>query len=262
MLRRQIDQLRAGGTTSGMSLRSQLQQQRSILAETKQRYSEDHPDVQRIARNIQALESRIGAGETSERSVSSDSPMAVQLTTQLNATDTQIAALQARAMELRTKLSGLEGRMSAAPEVERDYQNVTRDLASARAKYDELLKRQMDAEVSEAAIAGGTADKFRIKSSPKTPDEPAKPQRIAIVIIAIVLGLIASLTSVIMAQLLDQTVRGARDVQDILGVAPLTSVPVIKRSSLVRKGVAPAYAATAAAFVAIVICAVIVRFIA
>jgi succinoglycan biosynthesis transport protein ExoP len=262
MLRRQIDQLRAGGTTSGMSLRSQLQQQRSILAEAKQRYSEDHPDVQRIARNIQAIEARIAAGETSERSVSSDSPMAVQLTTQLNATDTQIAALQARAMELRTKLSGLEGRMSAAPEVERDYQNVTRDLASARAKYDELLKRQMDAEVSEAAIAGGTADKFRIKSSPKTPDEPAKPQRIAIVIIAIVLGLIASLTSVIMAQLLDQTVRGARDVQDILGVAPLTSVPVIKRSSVVRKGVAPAYAATAAAFVAIVICAVIVRFIA
>jgi uncharacterized protein involved in exopolysaccharide biosynthesis len=262
MLRRQIDQLRAGGTTSGLSLRAQLQQQRSVLAETKQRYSEDHPDVQRIARNIQALEARIAAGETSDRSLSSDSPMAMQLQTQLNATDTQLAALQARAMELRTKLSGLEGRMSAAPEVERDYQDVTRDLASARAKYDELLKRQMDAEVSEAAIAGGTADKFRVKSSPKIPDEPASPQRIAIVIIAIVLGAIASLTSIIMAQLLDQTVRGARDVQDILGVAPLTSVPVIKNTGVVRKGAAPAYAATAAAFLAIVVCAVIVRLIA
>jgi polysaccharide biosynthesis transport protein len=136
MLRRQIDQLRAGGSASGMSLKAQLQQQRSILAETRQRYSEDHPDVQRIARNIQALEARIAAGETSDRSVSADSPMAMQLQTQLNATDTQLAALQARAMELRTKLSGLEGRMSAAPEVEREYQNVTRDLASARAKYD------------------------------------------------------------------------------------------------------------------------------
>jgi uncharacterized protein involved in exopolysaccharide biosynthesis len=262
MLRRQIDQLRAGGTTSGMTLRSQLQQQRSILAEARQRYSEDHPDVQRISRNIKALESRIAAGETSERSVSSDSPMAIQLQTQLNATDTQLGALQARAMELRTKLSGLEGRMSAAPEVEREYQNVTRDLASARAKYDELLKRQMDAEVSEAAIAGGTGDKFRVKSSPKTPDAPAKPARMAIVIIAIVLGAIASLTSIILAQLMDQTVRGARDVQEILGVAPLTSVPVIKRSGAVRKAGAPAYAATAAAVVAILICAVAVRFIA
>lgn len=262
MLRRQIDQLRAGGTTSGMSLRAQLQQQRSILAEAKQRYSENHPDVQRITRNIEALEARIASGETSDRSASFDSPMAVQLQTQLNATDTQLAALQARAMELRTKLSGLEGRMTAAPEVEREYQAVTRDLASARAKYDELLKRQMDAEVSEAAIAGGTADKFRVKSSPKTPAEPAKPQRLAIVIIALVLGAIASFTSIIMAQLLDQTVRGARDVQDILGVAPLTSVPVIKRSNVVRKGAAPAYAATAAAFIAVIVCAVIVRVIA
>ncbi len=114
--------------------------------------------------------------------------MAVQVQTQLNATDTQLAALQARAMDLRTKLSGLEGRIVAAPEVEREYQAVTRDLASARAKYDELLKRQMDAEVSEAAIAGGTADKFRVKSSPKIPTEPAKPARLGIAIIAIVLG--------------------------------------------------------------------------
>jgi uncharacterized protein involved in exopolysaccharide biosynthesis len=228
MLRRQIDQLRAGGSTSGLSLKAQLQTQRSILAEARQRYSEDHPDVQRIARNIQSLEARIAAGDTADRSVSSDSPMAVQLQTQLNATDTQLAALQARAMELRTKLSSLEGRMSAAPEVERDYQEVTRDLASARAKYDELLRRQMDAEVSEAAIAGGTADKFRVKSSPKIPEEPAKPARVALVIISIVLAVIAALTSVIMAQLLDHTVRGARDIQDILGVAPLTSVPVIR----------------------------------
>jgi polysaccharide biosynthesis transport protein len=262
MLRRQIAQLKAGGGSGGgLSLKSQLQTQRSILAETRQRYSEDHPDVQRIQRNIQALQARIASGETSD-AASADSPMAVQLTTQLNATDTQLAALQARAMELRTKLNGLEGRIVAAPEVERDYQAVTRDLAAARAKYDELLKRQMDAEVSEAAIAGGTADKFRVKSSPKTPDKAAKPQRIAIVIIAAVLAVIASLTSVIMAQLMDPTVRGARDIQDILGVAPLTSVPVIKRSGVVRKGAAPAYAATAAAFLAIVICAVVVRFIA
>jgi len=166
-------------------------------------------------------------------------------------------------MDLRTKLSGLEGRMTAAPEVERDYQAVTRDLAGARAKYDELLKRQMDAEVSEAAIAGGAVDKFKVKSSPKTPDEPAKPARLAIFIIALVLATIASFTAVIMSQLMDTTVRGVRDIKDILGVAPLTTVPVIKRSSGGgRKVGAPAYAATAGAAVAIVICAIAIRFIA
>lgn len=229
-LRRQMDALRSGGSTTGQSLQAQLQTQRSILSEARQRYSEDHPDVKRIMRNIESLQARISAGETSDRSIASDSPMSMQLQTQLNATDTQLGALQARGTELRAKLSSLEGRMIAAPEVERGFQTVTRDLASARAKYEELLRRQMDAEVSEAAIAGGTADKFRVKSSPTTPKEPAKPQRIAIFAIAAVLGMIAALTSVVMAQLFDQTVRGVRDVREILDITPLTAVPVIQRS--------------------------------
>jgi hypothetical protein len=86
--------------------------------------------------------------------------------------------------------------------------------------------------------------------------------RLGIAVIAIVLGVIASFTSVILAQLFDSTVRGARDIQEILGVAPLTAVPIIKRPGGRKKGAAPAYAATAAAAVAVIVCAVVVRFIA
>ena len=229
-LRRQIDMMRSGGSPSGMTLRQQVQQQRSILAEARQRYGEDHPDIKRIQRNIDSLEARIKAGESADTTLASDSPMAVQLQTQLNATDTQIAALQARGLELRKKMTDLEGRMSASPQVERDYQTVTRDLAGARSKFEELLRRQMDAEVSEAAIAGGTADKFHIKSRPGTPDEPAKPQRLAIFAVAFALALIVGLTAIVFSQLLDPTVRGVRDIRDILDVTPLTAVPVIERA--------------------------------
>ena len=228
-LRRQIDMMRSGGSPTGMTLRQQVQQQRSILAEARQRYGEDHPDIKRIQRNIESLEARIKSGESADSTLASDSPMAVQLQTQLNATDTQIAALQARGLELRRKMTDLETRMSASPQVERDYANVTRDLASARAKFEELLRRQMDAEVSEAAIAGGTADKFHIKSSPVLPDKPSKPQRIAIFAVAFALALIAAMTSIVLSQMLDPTVRGVRDIRDILDVTPLTAVPVIER---------------------------------
>jgi uncharacterized protein involved in exopolysaccharide biosynthesis len=230
-LRRQMDALRSGGSVTGQTLRQQLATQRSILSEARQRYGEEHPDIKRINRTIQSLEARIAAGDNADRTLASDSPMAVQLSTQMNATDTQIAALQARSIELRAKLSDLENRMVSAPEVERGFQNVTRDLTSARTKYEELLKRQMDAEVSEAAIAGGTADKFRVKSAPTLPKEPDQPQRIAILIIAIVFALIASITAVVLAQLVDQTVRGIRDVRDILDVTPLSAVPVIQHTA-------------------------------
>lgn len=229
-LRRQIDTLRRGGSTTGMSLQSQLQTQRSILNETRQRYSDDHPDVKRIQRNIAALQARIAAGDTVDRSIAADSPMAMQVQTQINATDTQLAALQGRAGELRRKLSDLDASLSSAPQVEREYQVVARDLTSAREKYEELLRRQMDAEVSEAAIASGTADKFRVTSVPGTPNEPAKPQRLAIFVIGLIVAVVAALTAALAAQLFDPTVRGARDLRDLLDVTPLAAVPVIENS--------------------------------
>lgn len=229
-LRRQIDMLRAGGSPTGMTLRQQVQQQRSILAEARQRYGEDHPDIKRIQRNIESLEARIKSGESADSTLASDSPMAVQLQTQLNATDTQIAAMQQRGLELRRKMTDLESRMSSAPQVEREYQAVTRDLDSARAKYQDLMKRQMDSEVSEAAIANGTADKFHIKSRPSLPDKPAKPQRIAIFAVALAFAMMAAMTSIVFAQLIDPTVRGVRDIRDILDVTPLTAVPVIRQA--------------------------------
>lgn len=230
-LRRQIEMMRSG-SAAGTSLRSQLQMQRAILAETRQRYSADHPDVRRIQRNIDSLEARIAAGERIDRTAIESSPVAVQLQTQLNATDTQLAALEGRAAELRSKLSQLEGRLSASPEVEREFQGVTRDLDSARAKYEELLKRQMDAEVDEAAIAGGTADKFNVKGQPGIPEEPAKPERLLLFVLSLVLATIVSLTTVVLAQLFDRTVRGVRDIREILDVTPLTTVPIIRRPAL------------------------------
>ncbi|MGH6610907.1 MAG: hypothetical protein ACRECQ_11705 [Burkholderiaceae bacterium] len=102
----------------------------------------------------------------------------------------------------------------------------------------------MDAEVTEAAIAGGTADKFNVTALPSTPKEPAKPARLAILMIGLIFAAIVGITAVIIAQLFDQTVRGARDIRDILDVAPLTAVPVIENSgsSRLRKKQALAFA--------------------
>lgn len=229
-LRKRIETLKRGGSTTGLTLRQQLATERAVLAEAKQRYSDDHPDVKRIARNISTLEARIAAGEVADRSVASDSPAAIQLQAQLNAMDSQIAGLQTRSGELRTRMSQIEERLSMTPQVEREYQTVTRDLASARTKYDELVKRKMDSEVSEAAIAGGRADKFRVVQAPSVPSEPAKPPRLALLVIGIVLAFTIALTATVAVEAMDQTVRGSRDVRDILAISPLASVPLIANS--------------------------------
>jgi uncharacterized protein involved in exopolysaccharide biosynthesis len=235
-LRRQIDSLKFGTSAStGTSLRSQLNSKRATLAEARQRYGEEHPDIKRLQRDIATLETRIKAGERGDVELSDGTPMGMQLRTQINAVDSQLASLMAQNAALRAKLSGIERNVTAAPTVEREYSNVTRDLQSAREKYQQLLDRQMDAEISEAAIVGGRSDEFRLVQAPMMPGGPSKPQRLAILLIGLVASVVLALTLTVAAEALDPKVRGARDVRELLGVSPLVAIPAIRNSRSRRR---------------------------
>ncbi len=234
-LRRQIEQLKMGvPIATGNSLQAQLEQQRAVLRQAQQRYSEDHPDVKAIKREIDNLQARIAAGEKVPAAVESSATV-VQLQTQINALDTQAAALQAREIELRTKLAEVEGRLEATPQVERDYQLLTRDLTLARGKYEQMLDRQLDAEVTQAAIASGSADEFHMIQLPSLPSEPAAPPRMAIAIVSVFLALMLSFSAAVASEIFDSTVRSSRDLRSMFGVAPLAMIPEVRNSVTQRR---------------------------
>ena len=235
-LRRQIDSIKFGQTAgAGSSLRSQLNAKRSTLTEARQRYGAEHPDIRRLERDISTLETRIKNGERGDVEMADGSPMGVQLRSQINAVDSQLASLMAQNAELRAKLSNLEKNVTATPQVEREYANLTRDLTISREKYEQLLNRQMDAEVNEAAIVGGRADEFRLIQSPMLPAAPAKPARLAILLIGLVAAVVLGLTVTVGAEALDPKVRGARDIRDLLQVSPLVAIPAIRNSRARRR---------------------------
>jgi uncharacterized protein involved in exopolysaccharide biosynthesis len=251
-LRRQIDSLKFGTAAgAGSSLRSQLNAKRATLAESRQRYGEEHPDIRRLMRDIETLEARIAGGERADVNMSDGSPVSMQLRTQINAIDSQLASLGAQGAALRAKLAGIERNVTAAPQVEREYANATRDLAIAREKYEQLLDRQMDAEVSEAAIVGGRADEFRLIQSPMLPSLPSKPQRLAILLIGFVAALALGLTVTVAAEALDPKVRGARDVRELLNVSPLVAIPTIRNSRSRRRSAWRFAAASASGLVGV-----------
>lgn len=252
-LRQQLEIARQGGAAGPDSLQAQLEAQRTVLNSTRQRYSDDHPDVRRIQRNIEQLEARIAAGGGGVGSVTQRrTPVIMQLQTQINAIDSQIASLQGQSFGLRAKLSDFEQRVTTTPEVEREYQLLTRDLNTLREKYNELQNRQMDAELNAAAIAGGAGDEFRLVQAPGTPTTPAFPPRAAIAILGLMIGLMLGLTAAILAEAMDPNVRGTHDVRRIFRSAPLAVVPEIETeevASLARTRMLTYVGAAAAAAV-------------
>src|SRR5688572_15085903 len=251
-LRRQIDSLKYGTSAgAGTSLRSQLNQKRATLAEARQRYGEEHPDIKKLQRDIATLETRMKSGERGDVELSDGTPVGMQLRTQISAIDSQLSSIEAQNAGLRAKLASLEKNVTATPQVEREYSNATRDLSIAREKYEQLLNRQMDAEVSESAIVGGRADEFRLVQAPMLPSVPGKPQRLAILLIGLVAAVILALTATVAAEALDPKVRGARDVRELLLVSPLVAIPTIRNSRSRRRNAWRFAAATASAVVGV-----------
>ena len=259
-LRRQIDSMKYGTSASaGSSLRSQLNSKRATLAEARQRYGEDYPDVKKLQRDISTLEARIKSGERGDVEMSDGTPVGMQLRTQINAIDSQLASIEAQNAALRAKLTGLEKNVTATPQVEREYANATRDMTIAREKYEQLLARQMDAEVSESAIVGGRADEFRLIQAPMLPAMPGKPQRLAILFIGLVGSIVLGLTITIAAEAFDPKVRGARDVRELLAVSPLVAIPTIRNSRSRRRGAWRFAFATASAVVGVWVAFTVIR---
>jgi polysaccharide biosynthesis transport protein len=236
-LRHQIDAIRTGDLATGTSsnLEAQLALEEANLAEMRQRYSEDHPDVKRLERTIQNQKARIATGEKDGGNSEARTPAVVQLETQLNGVETQIAALEQQRRDLRDKVMNLQGRLQSTPEVERIYDALNRDATTARRLYEQLNNKRMDAEVRAAAIKIGTADQFTLVSTPQVPTAPTKPPRLGIALIGLIGATFLAFMTALAAMALDSTVRGSHDIVALLNLAPIGVVPIVRNAAFARR---------------------------
>ena len=234
-LRQQIDALQeGGGAVNSLSLPAQLRANEQALAQAKLRYSESFPDVKRLERQIKILKTRIAHGEKYAGNAVG-TPQMVELQTQLKANQTQTDALERQSDQLRKQLEKLEGHMEAAPQVEREYKSLALNLQLAQTKYNQLLKYQMDAQLTSQAIASGRSDRIHIVQNPSVPLAPAKPKRVAFAVVGLMLAILLGLTAVVIAESIDQSVRGSRDIRRVLAVSPLGVIPEIRDAATARR---------------------------
>jgi polysaccharide biosynthesis transport protein len=230
-LQREIDQLRAGGGRRTGSLRDQLSSQRDILAQARQRYSDSHPDIVRLQRTIAALEARIAAGETADTSAAPLSANELQARTTINSLDLQISSLQSQAEQSRSRIAQVRGNIQSTPQVEREYQTLSQDLSVARVAYQEVLQKKIEADGAVSAIRSGSADAFRLTQRASLPEGRVTIRSLAALVIGGFLAITLAFAAALLAEMFDPTVRGSRDIRQVLDVTPLAIIPEIANST-------------------------------
>nr|MCU0937278.1 lipopolysaccharide biosynthesis protein [Gammaproteobacteria bacterium] len=221
-----------GGTDATSDLQRRLDAARSDLAEASQKYGPEHPDVKRGQRTVASLEKELDRATTrrvSARSTATpDNPAYVQLQAQVNAADTELRTQRAKRAELKLKLAEYENRLTQGPQVEREYRALTRDYENAVAKYQEIKAKEMQATLAESLETERKGERFTLIEPPLLPEEPVKPNRLAIAFLGLVFSFAGGIGGAAVAESLDTTVRGRKGVTDLLGVPPLATIPRIE----------------------------------
>jgi len=238
-LRKEIRALEAETGASGLQreLQAELQGLRAELAAASERYSDEHPDVKRLARAVASLEEeleKVGSASSSSSGVKPNNPAYIDLQARLDAAESELESLRERRRELQQKLAGYERRLTATPQVERQYRELTREYETAVAKYQEVKAKALEAQIARSLESEGKGEQFTLIESPVVPEEPAKPNRLAIGLLGVVFSFAGGVGTAAVSESLDQTVRGVRGVTALVHAPPLAAIPPIRGEAHLR----------------------------
>ena len=204
---------------------------RKELVIAEKTYTDEHPDVKSLKRQIAALEEELRNPEVTPAPKSApatpDNPAYITLRTQLEATNSDISAYKTKLTKLNDKVDEYEQRLQQAPEVEREYRGIIRDLDNSTQRYQEIKSKQMSAEIAQSMEKERKGEKFTLIDPPILPEKPISPNRPAIIFLSLVLALGAGIGSAAVAESMDSAVRGAKGMISILNTAPLAVIPYL-----------------------------------
>ena len=239
---------------------------RRSLDELLLRYTDKHPDVTGTRRLIEELEAQkrtqveaMQAAGGLQLGALDANPYFQQMKLALAQAESRVASLNARVAEFQSRLDQLRERARLVPEVEAELAQLNRDYAVHKTNYDALVARRESANIAvEMNTQTGVAD-FRVIDPPTLATKPSAPNRLLLIPVAGLIGLIAGFALTFLISQLRPAVVDPRGLREVTGLPVLGTVSMLttpERRSARRRGLL-AFGAGLFAYVGMVAAAVV-----
>jgi polysaccharide biosynthesis transport protein len=230
-LKRELDSLKKqmGVSDSRAAVEGEYKKATQDLAAAREKYAEDHPSVAQLKKRVATLETQMRKAPPprSGFSVRPDNPAYVNLQTQIDTVELNLRAAKEQRASAQQKIKDYETRLVQTPRVEQEGLALQREYESAVKKYREIKQSLMSAELALELEKEQRGERYSILEPPERPDSPHSPNRRAIILLGLVLGLGAGVGYASVAEYMDRTIRGARGVAGLLQAPPLAVIPYI-----------------------------------
>jgi len=210
----------------GQKDKQRLAELKVQLVHLKSRFSEKYPDVIKTKAEIAELEKQVNgkSGKTDNPGHSndpSDNPAYITLASQLSSTQADIVSVKIQIKEANETVNMYRRRILNTPKVEEAYKTIFIERNNTQAKYDDLMRKHMEAKVAQGLEKEQKGERFTLIDPARLPETPYKPNRLAIMLIGIVLGIGAGVGLASLKEFTDQSIRHSSS------LATATSFPVL-----------------------------------
>ncbi|HBT9558714.1 TPA: polysaccharide biosynthesis tyrosine autokinase, partial [Klebsiella pneumoniae] len=135
-------------------------------------------------------------------------------------------ALIEKKQVLEQEKNKLNKKVSAMPETQQEVLRLNRDVESGQAVYMQLLNRQQELNIAKSSAIGNV----RIIDTAQTSSIPVKPQKLLIVLVGLIAGLIISITTVLIKVFLNRGIESPEQLEDV-GINVYASIPISEWAS-------------------------------
>jgi polysaccharide chain length determinant protein (PEP-CTERM system associated) len=230
LLRRQLQTIRGSGG-GGSALARQLDDARARLLSAEGVYTEEHPSVISLRREVQALEGRMAESTGSRGSFDAD-PVVMGLVNEIETAEIDAAKLRRREELLVESIQLLEARVAQTPAREEELRNLTRDYTELTATYQTLLSKKYEAAIARNLEQAQKGERFKVLRPARVPKFPSFPDIRYTVPAGLAIGLLLTGTFIGVQEFRHPAFRSVSKLARSIGLPVVASIPKIENDRI------------------------------
>ncbi len=223
------------------------------LSGLRERYNDSHPDVQRLASQLNVLKQARDALLAEEQSKPASPQPAprrlrpvdvkeaksieaelAKVQSEIQVRDIDLQALSKDRATLDKQIQEARQRLEASPTADSEYSLMLQDRDLARKRYDELDLKRSQSELATDLENRKQGEMLELLDPASLPQTPSAPKRWAIICIGIAVGFLLGCSLVAGREVKDTSLKNLKDVRAYAQLTVLASIPLLENDLVVR----------------------------
>jgi protein tyrosine kinase modulator len=231
------EQLAAWKATVGgrnpVTQEQQIAAMEAQLTALKSKYTDDHPDVARLKRDIEAAKKLAMANASKPAPVEPEAAVQIEpagiktLREQIHQYDQTIKDRTTQQEDLHRRIRIYQARVESSPAVEQEARALTRGQKAAQESYDDLKKQLELAERATELAQKQQGEQFSILEPANYPLTPSFPDQFRFSFGGLGAGIALGVGLTLLLEMRDTSVRSDKDVETLTHLPVLAVVPTL-----------------------------------